>query len=100
MTLLLNCRKLAKAFGDLRVLRNVQLGIAKGDRIGLVGCNGTGKTTLAELLYGTLKPDTGVITCFADSIDIGYLRNRLRILFKRSVRCQNACRRRRELPHS
>ncbi|EPY13181.1 MULTISPECIES: ribosomal protection-like ABC-F family protein [Paenibacillus] len=74
MTLLLSCRNLAKAFGDLQVLRNVQLDIAKGDRIGLVGCNGAGKTTLAQLLYGTVKPDTGVITCFGDSIDIGYLK--------------------------
>ncbi|MCY9762017.1 ABC-F type ribosomal protection protein [Paenibacillus alvei] len=74
MTLLLSCRKLAKAFGDLQVLRNVQLDIAKGDRIGLVGCNGAGKTTLAQLLYGTEKPDAGVITCYGDSIDIGYLR--------------------------
>jgi len=52
----------SKAFGDRQIIRDFTLRIQRGDRIGLVGANGTGKTTLLKLLTGELKPDTGVVT--------------------------------------
>jgi iron complex transport system ATP-binding protein len=43
------------------VLRSVDLTLARGDLVALVGTNGSGKTTLLRLLTGVLKPDTGVV---------------------------------------
>ena len=54
--------QVAKSFGDRPIIRDFTLRIQRGDRIGLVGANGTGKTTLLKLLTGELKPDTGTVT--------------------------------------
>ena len=50
-----------KAFGERTIIKDFSLRIQRGDRIGLVGANGTGKTTLLRLLTGELKPDTGTV---------------------------------------
>jgi len=50
-----------KSFGDRQIIRDFSLRIQRGDRIGLVGANGTGKTTLLRLLTGELKPDSGSV---------------------------------------
>ncbi|MDD4588667.1 MAG: ATP-binding cassette domain-containing protein, partial [Heliobacteriaceae bacterium] len=50
--MLLSCRQVKKSFGEHLVLNGVDLDICQGDRIGLVGRNGTGKTTLANILTG------------------------------------------------
>ena len=52
----------AKSFGDRRIIRDLNLRIQRGDRIGVVGANGTGKTTLLKLLTGEMLPDTGTVT--------------------------------------
>jgi ATP-binding cassette subfamily F protein uup len=51
-----------KGFGERQIIKDFTLRIQRGDRIGLVGANGTGKTTLLKLLTGELKPDSGVVT--------------------------------------
>jgi len=53
--------RVAKSFGERAIIRDFTLRIQRGDRIGLVGANGTGKTTLLKLLTGELKPDTGTV---------------------------------------
>ncbi len=50
-----------KSFVDRTIIKDFSLRIQRGDRIGLVGANGTGKTTLLRLLTGELKPDTGTV---------------------------------------
>jgi ATP-binding cassette subfamily F protein uup len=50
-----------KSFGDRTIVRNLTLRVQRGDRIGLVGANGTGKTTLLKLLTGEIEPDEGRI---------------------------------------
>src|SRR6187399_1105946 len=51
-----------KRFGERTIIRNFSLRIQRGDRIGVVGANGTGKTTLLKLLTGELMPDEGRVT--------------------------------------
>ncbi|HEU4651395.1 MAG TPA: ATP-binding cassette domain-containing protein [Croceibacterium sp.] len=52
----------SKRFGERTIIRNFTLRIQRGDRIGVVGANGTGKTTLLKLLTGELAPDEGTVT--------------------------------------
>ena len=54
--------RVSKSFGERPIIRDFTLRIQRGDRIGLVGANGTGKTTLLKLLTGELKPDSGTVT--------------------------------------
>ena len=68
MTVALETRKLDKAFGGLRVTRDLSLKIAKGARHALIGPNGAGKTTVINLLTGVLKPDGGRILLAGDDI--------------------------------
>ena len=75
MVNLISAEKVAKAFGERTLLDSVSLGIATGDRIGVVGRNGAGKSTLLSLLAGTMEPDSGRIARTA-GLRIGYLRQR------------------------
>jgi ATP-binding cassette subfamily F protein uup len=58
----IDAEQVSKGFGDRQIIRDLTLRIQRGDRIGLVGANGTGKTTLLKLLTGELKPDSGTVT--------------------------------------
>lgn len=58
---LLECRHLSKQYGDKVVLDDVNLIIPRGKIIGLLGKNGTGKTTLIKLINDLLTPTTGEI---------------------------------------
>ncbi|MDB4944354.1 MAG: ATPase component of transporter [Labilithrix sp.] len=51
----------SKAYGDRQLLSHVSLTLTDGERIGVVGRNGTGKSTLAKILAGVETPDTGSI---------------------------------------
>ena len=51
-----------KSFGDRTIIKDFSLRIQRGDRIGVVGSNGTGKSTLLKLLTGELAPDSGTVT--------------------------------------
>ncbi len=53
---------ISKSFGDRTIIRDFTLRIQRGDRIGIVGANGTGKSTLLKLLTGEIAPDSGKIT--------------------------------------
>ncbi len=50
---------LEKSYGDLRVLRGVDLDVARGSIVALLGSNGAGKTTLVRILSTLLRPDAG-----------------------------------------
>ncbi len=62
MANLLNLEAVRKGFGARMLLDGVSLGIEDGDRIGIVGRNGGGKTTLVSLMTGEEPPDSGRIT--------------------------------------
>jgi ATP-binding cassette subfamily F protein uup len=59
---LVNLKDVDKGYGSRSVLHGVTLGIAAGDRIGVVGRNGDGKSTLLALVGGTEEPDAGAVT--------------------------------------
>jgi ATP-binding cassette subfamily F protein uup len=59
--MVIDAQKVDKRFGDRSIIRDFTLRIQRGDRIGVVGANGTGKTTLLKLLTGELEPDEGKI---------------------------------------
>jgi len=63
----------AKGFGAKRVLEGVTLTIGPRARIGLVGANGVGKTTLLRLIAGLDLPDSGSVTRAPPSVAVGYL---------------------------
>jgi ATP-binding cassette subfamily F protein uup len=63
---LLNLKDVAKGYGSRSVLREITLGVAAGERIGIVGQNGGGKSTLLSLIAGIEQPDTGVLTRAGD----------------------------------
>jgi ATP-binding cassette subfamily F protein uup len=51
--------KVSKSFHDRVIVKDLDLIVSRGDRLGLVGPNGAGKTTLLNLILGTLAPDSG-----------------------------------------
>jgi ATP-binding cassette subfamily F protein uup len=63
---LVNLERVSKAHGTTVLLDDVSLGIAAGERIGVVGRNGGGKTTLLEVLTGHEAPDSGRVTRRSD----------------------------------
>ncbi|WMJ22512.1 ABC-F family ATP-binding cassette domain-containing protein [Paludicola sp. MB14-C6] len=70
--LLLTAEKISKKYTDKALLEDVVLGINEGDKIGLIGVNGTGKSTLLKIIAGIETPDSGVITK-ASGVRVGYL---------------------------
>ena len=58
---LLQCKNITKNYGDKEILKNINLTISSSKIIGLLGKNGTGKTTLIKLINGLLTPTTGEI---------------------------------------
>jgi ABC-type multidrug transport system fused ATPase/permease subunit len=65
----LSARGLRFGYGDLPVLREVNLELRRGDKIAFVGESGAGKTTLVDLLTGLLAPTAGTLS--VDGIEIG-----------------------------
>ena len=59
---LLNLKSVSKGYGSRSVLQDVTLGVAAGERIGIVGRNGDGKSTLLRLLAGAEQADSGNVT--------------------------------------
>jgi len=62
-----------KAFGVRHVLSGVDLYLASGDRAGLIGPNGCGKTTLVRIIAGLESKDAGSISIPRDNFNLGYL---------------------------
>jgi ATP-binding cassette subfamily F protein uup len=59
--LVVEFKRVSKAYGDHAVVSDLSLRIMRGDRVGIVGDNGAGKTTLLNLMLGQLSPDAGEV---------------------------------------
>ena len=58
---LLNIEHISKIYGEKIIFDDASFGVQEGDKIGIVGINGTGKTTLLRMIAGTEVPDDGQI---------------------------------------
>ena len=70
-SLVLEIKGLSKAFGDREVFRPFDFTMMHGERVGIVGGNGAGKTSLFRLILGELEPDSGRVR-IGPSIQTGY----------------------------
>ena len=64
--------KLTKSFGDLVLFEDITFGIAQGQKVGLIAKNGTGKTTLLNIIAGKEDYDNGAVV-FRNDLRVGYL---------------------------
>jgi ATP-binding cassette subfamily F protein 3 len=63
----------SKSFGDKLVFEKVSFTLNPGERVGLIGPNGCGKTTLLKIILGEVQPDTGSARLSPASVKMGYL---------------------------
>jgi ATP-binding cassette subfamily F protein uup len=68
---ILELKKVSKSYGDLTILKGFDYTFKKGERIGIIGANGTGKTTFLNLITGIEQPDSGKINT-GETIVYGY----------------------------
>jgi len=74
------CKSINKSFGDLNVLKGIDLTISQGEIVAIVGASGAGKTTLLQIM-GTLdKPDSGEI--YYKNININKLKDKELAVFR------------------
>ncbi|MFP4605065.1 MAG: ABC-F family ATP-binding cassette domain-containing protein [Bacteroidales bacterium] len=68
----LQVENITKSYGDLTLFKNISFGIAKDEKVALIAKNGTGKTTLLNIIAGSETPDVGEVI-FRNDIKVGYL---------------------------
>lgn len=68
----LSAEDLSKSFNDRWLFKDITIGIGQGEKVALVGENGTGKSTLLKILTGQIKSDSGVVS-MREGIKFGYL---------------------------
>lgn len=62
---------ICKAYGNLRIMHNFYYQFTKGEKMGIVGANGTGKSTFVKMLLGVEKPDSGTFD-IGETVKFGY----------------------------
>ena len=72
MGILIGLEKVGHEWPGRKVLANTSLGIYEGDRIGIVGTNGDGKSTLLSIIAKDVEPDTGTVT-WRNNISVGFI---------------------------
>lgn len=82
---IVNIEQISKVFGEKVIFDNASFGIQEGDKIGIIGINGTGKTTLLRMIAGLEEPDEGQIVQ-KNGLKIGWLPQEPRFPEKATVR--------------
>ena len=72
MGILIGLEKVSHEWPGKKVLGDVSLGIYEGDRIGIVGTNGDGKSTLLSIISKTVEPDAGTVT-WRNGVSVGFI---------------------------
>ncbi|MBS4022857.1 MAG: ABC-F family ATP-binding cassette domain-containing protein [Dethiobacter sp.] len=70
--ILLSAEKITKSYSEKRLLKDITLYLSEGDKVGLIGINGTGKSTFLKIIAEQELPDSGAISKAA-GVRIGYL---------------------------
>ena len=70
--MLLSVAQVAKTYGALHILNDISLLLNDGERVGLVGANGTGKSTLFRIITGEIEADSGQVIIPSGTV-VGYL---------------------------
>ncbi len=68
----LSAENISKSFGEKWLFKNITFGMSRGDKVALIGSNGTGKTTFMNILAGLVPPDSGEVNLRRE-IRMGYL---------------------------
>ena len=69
---ILTAEHIEKSYSERPLLHDVSFGVEEGEKIGIIGVNGTGKSTLLKIIAGVEEPDQGFVTK-AGGIQVGYL---------------------------
>jgi ABC-2 type transport system ATP-binding protein len=69
MTPIIQCENITHYYGNRLIYENLNFEVQKGKILGLLGKNGTGKTTIINILNGYLKPQSGVCRVFGERMD-------------------------------
>ncbi len=65
----ISIKRLYKSFGDLEVLKGIDLTVFKGENIAVLGKSGSGKSVLIKIIVGLLKPDKGEVVVLGEEVD-------------------------------
>ena len=68
---IIEIKNISKAFGDKKIIENFEYTVLRDARIGIVGNNGVGKSTLLNIIAGRIKPDSGYVD-IGSTVKLGY----------------------------
>ena len=74
MTVIMKCKDISKEYGDKVILKNINLDLKLGEKVGIVGENGAGKTTLVNIITGNSVATSGEVIWYKEGIKVGYMK--------------------------
>ena len=77
-------KNISKSYGDKLIIERSSFQLNEGEKIGLIGANGVGKTTLLEIISGEIRPEEGGVEK-RRNLKIGYLAQETNLILKRTV---------------
>ena len=74
MTVIMKCKDISKEYGDKVILKNINLDLKLGEKVGIVGENGADKTTLVNIITGNSVATSGEVIWYKEGIKVGYMK--------------------------